>query len=133
MSKSYGNGIFLKDSLADIEPKVRGMYTDPARLRRSDPGNPDVCNLFPYHVLLADESTQAEIREGCTGATFGCVDCKKIFLRNLGAFLEPLHERRRALEAKPELVRQILMDGNARAGESVRETMQMVREAMHLL
>ena len=74
MSKSYNNGIFLRDTMADIEPKVRGMFTDPARLRKSDPGNPDVCNLFPYHVLLASPEEQAEIRTGCTGASFGCVE-----------------------------------------------------------
>ncbi len=132
MSKSYGNGIFLKDTPADIEPKVKTMFTDPARLRRSDPGNPDVCNLFPYHVLMTAPELQAEIREGCTTATLGCVDCKKIFLRSLEAFLAPLHERRAAILARPGLVEEILMDGNAKARESVAETMRLVRTAMHL-
>ena len=105
MSKSYNNGIFLRDTMADIEPKVRGMFTDPARLRKSDPGNPDVCNLFPYHVLLASPEEQAEIRTGCTGASFGCVECKKRFLKNLEAFLAPplLEQPRIVRNAKNEV------------------------------
>ena len=133
MSKSYGNGIFLKDTVEEIAPKVRGMFTDPARLRKSDPGNPDVCNLFPYHVLLADAETQAEVRQGCTTAGLGCVDCKKIFLKNLEAFLAPLQQRRAEILARPGTVEEILMDGNARARESVETTMRVVREAMHLV
>lgn len=133
MSKSYGNGIFLMDTMAEIEPKVKAMFTDPARLRRSDPGNPDVCNLFPYHELLTDAQTQAEIRQGCTMATFGCVDCKKIFLQGLERFLAPLHERRAAMEARPGLVEEILAAGNARAREAAEETMRLARAAMHLV
>lgn len=130
MSKSYGNGIFLSDTLEDVIPKVRGMFTDPARLRKSDPGNPDACNLFPYHVLMTDKATQAEIREGCTSACLGCVDCKKIFLESLGRFFEPLHERRRELDADPERVRAILEDGNARARVEAQRTMEGVRERL---
>ena len=110
MSKSYGNGIFLQDTMEEIAPKVRGMFTDPARLRKSDPGNPDVCNLYPYHELLTDPETRAEIREGCTTAKLGCVDCKKIFMKNLEAFLAPLHERRAKYVERPELVDDYLRD-----------------------
>lgn len=131
MSKSYGNGIFLSDTIEDITPKVRGMFTDPARLRRSDPGNPDVCNLFPYHLLMTDPVKQAEIREGCTSAKLGCVDCKKMFLESLARFLEPLHERRRELDADPERVRAILEDGNTRARSEARLTMEGVRDSIH--
>ncbi len=133
MSKSYGNGIFLKDTMADIEPKVKAMFTDPARLRRSDPGNPDVCNLFPYHELLTGAEEREEIREGCKGATFGCVDCKKVFLKGLTNFLEPLHERRAKVLAVPGLVDEILAAGNARAREEAEATMRLAREAMHLV
>ena len=101
MSKSYNNGIFLSDSMDDITEKVRGMFTDKARLRRSDPGNPDVCNLYPYHVLLSSPEEQAQIRQGCTCAQLGCVDCKKIFLKNLAVFLGPLQERRNAVVCSP--------------------------------
>ena len=131
MSKSYGNSIFLADSIEEITQKVRGMFTDPARLRKSDPGNPDVCNLYPYHELLTDEATRAEIRQGCTSAALGCVDCKKIFIRNLDAFLAPLHERRRVYLEKPELVWDILADGSKRARAEAGATMEKVRELMH--
>ena len=132
MSKSYNNGIFLRDTMADIEPKVRGMFTDPARLPKSDPGNPDVCNLFPYHVLLASPEEQAEIRTGCTGASFGCVECKKRFLKNLEAFLAPLQERRAALSARPGAVAEILAAGNERARAFASATLAEVRAKMGL-
>ena len=130
MSKSYDNGIFLSDRMRDIEPKVRGMFTDPARLRKSDPGNPDVCNLFPYHLLLSSVAEQCEIREGCVTAGLGCVDCKRIFLKNLGSFLEPLQARREGLDAKT--AEEILADGNARAQAFASATMAEVREKMGL-
>lgn len=132
MSKSYGNSIYLKDTMEEIIPKVRGMYTDPARLRKSDPGNPDVCNLFPYHELLTDPATQADIRAGCTSAQLGCVDCKKIFLKSLERFLEPLHERRAKYMANPELVDEILEAGNRVAKAEAELTMQDVHAAMHM-
>ncbi|WP_165176293.1 tryptophan--tRNA ligase [Desulfovibrio sp. ZJ369] len=132
MSKSYNNGIFLSDSFADIEPKVRGMFTDPARLRKSDPGNPDVCNLFPYHVLLTGPEQRAEIRRGCASAQLGCVECKKIFLKNLEAFLGPLRERRAALDARPGAVEEILSQGNEQARAFAVTTMAHVRQKMGL-
>lgn len=130
MSKSYGNGIFLSDSFDDIALKIRGMFTDQARLRKSDPGNPDVCNLFPYHVLLSSLEQQAQIRAGCTTATMGCVECKKIFLKNLENFLAPIQERRRALSNDD--VRAILHEGNAKAEQFASQTMRPVREKMGL-
>ncbi len=132
MSKSYGNGIFLRDTPEDLAPKIRGMFTDPARLRKTDPGNPDVCNLFPYHKLLTPADTQAEIRESCTHASMGCVSCKKIFLENLRNFLEPMRQRREEILAKPSLVDEVLAAGNAKAAASVAETMLLVRSAMHM-
>ena len=132
MSKSYGNSIYLRDTMEEIAPKVKGMFTDPARLRKSDPGNPDVCNLFPYHELLTDKATCAEIREGCTHATLGCVECKKIFMRGLETFLQPLHERRAIYMANPTLVDDILAAGNEAARKEARITMQDVRTAMHM-
>ena len=132
MSKSYNTGIFLSDDFAGIQEKVRGMFTDKARLRKSDPGNPDVCNLFPYHVLLSSPEEQAEIRRGCTSAQLGCVDCKKIFLKNLEAFLTPLHERRAALDARPGAVEEILAAGNEKARAFAMSTMALAREKMGL-
>ncbi|MDR2744536.1 MAG: tryptophan--tRNA ligase [Desulfovibrio sp.] len=132
MSKSYGNGIFLSDSFVDIETKVRGMFTDQARMRRSDPGNPDVCNLFPYHVLLTEASIREDIRQGCTTAVLGCVDCKKIFLTGLRVFLAPLQERRAALERCQGAVEDILAAGNERARAFAGGTLAQVREKMGL-
>lgn len=133
MSKSYNNGIFLRDTMADVMPKVRGMFTDPSRLRKSDPGNPDVCNLYPYHVLLSSEQEQKEVCEGCKNATLGCVDCKKIFLKNLEAFLEPLQQRRALLEQHPSMVMDVLMAGSERARLFAANTLAEVREKMGLL
>lgn len=132
MSKSYNNGIFLSDTMDDISQKVRGMFTDKARLRKSDPGDPDVCNLFPYHELLGSEDEQADIRQGCTGAKLGCVDCKKLFLKNLGAFLAPLQERRAHVAAVPSAVQDILAAGNEKACTFAKQTMCMVRDKMGL-
>ncbi len=132
MSKSYNNAIYLKDSMEELTPKVRGMFTDPARQRRTDAGNPDVCNVFPYHELLADPSVQEEIRQGCTSASLGCVDCKKIFMSNLEAFLAPLHERRAYYEGRPGLIEEVLQNGNDKARKAAQETMQLVRSAMSL-
>ena len=131
MSKSYDNGIFLSDTLEEITPKVRGMFTDQNRLRKSDPGNPDVCNLYPYHVLLTEAETRAEIRKGCTTAGLGCVDCKKIFLGALAAFLAPLQERRAALLARPNAAAEILAEGNKRATVEARKTMDGVLERLN--
>lgn len=130
MSKSYGNGIFLSESADSIRDKVRGMFTDKARLRKFDPGDPDVCNLFPYHVLLSSPEEQAEIRRGCTSASLGCVDCKKLFLKNLTAFLEPLQERRCRLD--DAAVAEILAAGGEKARNFARTTMAAAREKMGL-
>lgn len=132
MSKSYNNGIFLSEGAADIAAKIRGMYTDPARLRKSDKGNPDVCNLFPYHALLTPEAERAEIAEGCRSATVGCVDCKKKFIANLEMLLGPMRERRAQLEAKPEYLREMLSAGNEKATRFAAATMEGVTPKMGL-
>ncbi len=130
MSKSYNNGIFLRDKMGDLEPKIKKMFTDPARLRKSDPGDPKVCNLFPYHEILASSQVQAEISESCRNASMGCMDCKKIFLENLRTFLEPLQERRVFLDNNPDLVRDVIEHGNEKARAAAEITMQKVRAKM---
>ena len=127
MSKSYNNSIQLREGMDTITPKIKGMLTDKARLRRTDPGSPDECNLYPYHDLLTDEATRAEIRQGCTSASLGCVDCKAILLKNLGAFLAPLQERRAALDANPRRVNEVLQAGNEAARVEARKTIEGVR------
>lgn len=130
MSKSYGNAIMLREPIADVAAKIRGMLTDTQRARKTDPGDPSRCNLFPYHEILTDAATRAEICAGCTSAKMGCVDCKKIFLASLTSFLEPLHERRAELEKDPDRVRAVLHEGNAKARKAAAATMEKVREAI---
>ncbi len=128
MSKSYNNSIELREGMETIIPKVKGMLTDKARLRRTDPGNPEECNLFPYHELLTDAETRKEICSGCASAALGCVDCKKILMKSLEAFLAPMQERRAVLDANPARVREVLAAGNERARAEARKTMEGVRE-----
>ncbi len=131
MSKSYNNAIYLKDSMEEITPKIKGMFTDKNRLRRTDPGDPKVCNLYPYHELLTDEQTRAEIYKGCTSATWGCVDCKKVLLANLEKFLTPLHEKRKELEQDPGYIGDVLREGSNKAREEAQKTMAEVNEHIH--
>jgi tryptophanyl-tRNA synthetase len=125
MSKSYGNSIMLSESIEDIAPKVRGMKTDENRLRKSDPGDPGICNLYPYHKLMTDPARLPEIQEGCRNATWGCVDCKKVLMESLEAFLTPLQERRAA--CTDERVREILEAGNEKARAFASQTMAELR------
>jgi tryptophanyl-tRNA synthetase len=131
MSKSYGNSIALGEPLEEIAPKIKTMLTDKNRLRRSDAGDPDVCNLFPYHKLMTAPETCAEIREGCTKASLGCVDCKKLLMDSLTRFLTPVHERRRALEGDPERLWAILAEGNSRARAVARKNIEAIRQALN--
>jgi len=126
MSKSYGNSIMLSEPMDEIVPKVRGMKTDENRLRKSDPGDPDICNLYPYHKLMTDPAKLPEIQEGCRNASWGCVDCKKVLLESLERFLTPLHERRAA--CTDERVQEILEAGNEKARTFAEQTMAEVRK-----
>ena len=130
MSKSYDNGIFLDDTFQNVEDKVKRMFTYPPRVKKSDPGCPEICNLFPYHQLLATPEEQKEIHEGCLNASFGCVACKKIFLRYLKEFLEPLQERRAAVTDQDAM--DILAEGQKQAREYAQGTMEDVRRLMRL-
>ena len=132
MSKSYGNVINLADPPQEIEEKVKTMFTDPNRVRRSDPGRPEVCNLFPYHRLFTDPKKTAEIENACRKAEIGCTDCKRVLSSSLVEFLAPIREKRREYEEKPDLVRDILAEGAKKARAVAEETMSEVREAMGL-
>lgn len=132
MSKSYGNAIFLSEPMEQIRPKIMSMFTDTNRMRRKNPGSPDHCNLFPYHLLITDDQTRAEIVAGCTRAALGCADCKKLLLGSLERFLEPIQTRRRALEADPNRVWEILEAGNRRAREQARITLALAREKLNM-
>jgi tryptophanyl-tRNA synthetase len=129
MSKSYGNSIMLSEPMDEIAPKVRGMKTDERRLRKSDPGDPDVCNLYPYHKLMTDPARLPEIREGCRNATWGCVDCKKVLMESLERFLTPLQERRAA--CTDERVAEILAEGDKKARAFASATMGELRSILN--
>ncbi len=132
MSKSYGNAIYLADSDNEVAKKVAGMITDPGRARKSDPGNPDVCNVFDFHNRYSEPDTINTINEECRKADIGCVDCKKIMAKNLVDFLEPLHERREFYKSRPDLVKSIFADGNEKARAVAQQTMQEVRAAIKM-
>ena len=128
MSKSYGNSIFLKEDPAELKTKIMSMLTDTARKRLKDPGTPEDCNLFPYLQLLNTGSDFQDIREGCTRAQRGCVECKKLLLSHMESFLEPMRAIRRDLEKRPDTVKDILRQGTDRAREKARANMEQIRK-----
>ncbi len=132
MSKSYGNAIYLSDSPEEVQKKVMQMVTDPQRARKSDPGNPDVCNVFEFHKLYTDQPTVQKIDKQCRNAEIGCVECKKIMAGNLIKALAPIHEKRQYYESHPEIVDEIMMEGSAKARQVAKETMSEVREAVKM-
>ncbi|MBW1939759.1 MAG: tryptophan--tRNA ligase [Deltaproteobacteria bacterium] len=132
MSKSYDNAIYLSDTPNDIKSKVSRMITDPQRARKSDPGNPDVCNVFEFHKLYTDDQTINEINEQCRCAQIGCVDCKKIMAENLIEALGPINEKRKYYEARPEIVEEIIVTGTDKARRVARKTMEEVRSAIKI-
>lgn len=133
MSKSYNNSIFLSDPPAEVEKKILTMMTDTARKKRTDVGNPDLCPLFmTFHNLYSDQETINWVREGCTRALIGCIECKKSVIPKVLATLAPIQARRKELEAHPERVTAILEEGAKKAAIVAQETMIHVREAMGL-
>jgi tryptophanyl-tRNA synthetase len=130
MAKSYGNAIWLKDSVDEIRAKVKNMMTDPARIRRTDPGNPDICPVFSYHRLFSDQPTIDMVNRECRIAGIGCVDCKKMMADGLIRWIEPIQERRRGYEANPGRVWEILDAGSGNARVIARQTMARVRNAV---
>jgi tryptophanyl-tRNA synthetase len=130
MSKSYGNTILLSDSEPEVRAKLKTMVTDPARVRRTDPGNPDVCPVFDLHKVFSTAETQHNVREGCTTAGIGCIQCKGWLADGLVKELAPIQERRRYFEAHTDEVDAIFEAGNARANQRANQTMGEVRAAM---
>jgi len=132
MSKSYGNTIALRDDPKDIEQKLRTMPTDPARARLKDPGNPDKCPVFQLHEVYSDENRKQWVREGCTSAGIGCLDCKQPIIDSVLGELAPIRERAREFEENPQLVRNILLEGGEAARSVAEETMDEVRSVIGL-
>ena len=132
MSKSYGNSIFLSDAEKDIRTKISNMITDPARQRRTDPGNPDVCPVFAYHKLCSPPETVEMVNVECRRAGIGCVDCKKQMAGNMVQWIAPFTERRNEIEKRPDQVWDVLEQGSKRARTTAAATMDEVRTAMNL-
>jgi len=132
MSKSYKNTLLLSDPEPELRAKLKTMVTDPARIRRDDPGNPDVCPVFDLHKVFSTEETQQKVREGCTSAGIGCIECKGWVADAIVKELAPIQERRRHFEANPGEVDAILADGNRRAAARAAITMEQVRTAVGL-
>lgn len=131
MSKSLGNSILLSDSPEEIQKKMRTAVTDPQKVRRNDPGRPDVCLVFAYHQKF-NPSEVAEIREGCESGRLGCVDCKMRCAAKIVEATAPIRERRAHFESRPDEVRSILREGESRARVVAAETMDRVHTVMHL-
>jgi tryptophanyl-tRNA synthetase len=132
MSKSYGNTIGLREDPVAVEKKLRTMQTDPARVRRTDPGDPDKCPVWDLHKIYSDEATRQWAAHGCRSAGIGCLECKQPVIDAVIREQAPLHERAQKFVDDPTLVRNIVADGCERARKLAEETMRDVREAMGL-
>ena len=132
MSKSYGNDISLSDTPEDISKKIKVMITDPARKRRTDPGNPEICPVFEYHKIYSPPETIQTVDRECRVAGIGCIDCKKWMSDNLINNLSPLLNRRREYEKRHSEILDIIEEGNRKANEVANQTMDGVRKAVKL-
>ena len=132
MSKSYGNTITLRDRPGDVEKKIRTMPTDPARVRRTDPGDPDKCPVWLWHEIYSSAEVRAWVQEGCRSASIGCLECKQPVIDAVVAELKPFQERAIEYEADPALVRNVLNEGTQAARDLAEDTMDEVRRAMGL-
>jgi len=133
MSKSLGNTIGVLESPEEIWQKLRPAKTDPARVRKSDPGHPEDCNIYSLHEQFSPAATVATVAENCRGAKWGCLDCKKVLADNMAATLAPIRQRAAELRARPARVDEILHDGAVKARALAGETMAVVRERMGFL
>jgi tryptophanyl-tRNA synthetase len=132
MSKSYGNTIGLTASADEIRTLVSTMFTDPNRIRRKDPGNPDICNLFQFHKLFSDDATVVRVDHQCRTAQIGCVDDKKLLAEIMIEALRPIRERREAIDRDPAIVWETLREGGRRARARAGATLAAVRDAMKI-
>ena len=132
MSKSLNNTVPILSEPDEVWSRVRTGVTDPQRIRKTDPGRPEMCNVFTLHGFFTDEAARADIDTKCRAGEIGCVDCKRILSENIGDAFAPFRERAAEYQANPDLVRQILDDGAQRARAIAQETMSEVRERMGL-
>ena len=132
MSKSYGNTLSLSESDADIRAKIKTMVTDPARVRRDDPGNPEVCPVFDLHKVFSPEETQLKAADGCRTASIGCIECKSWLADNIIRTIAPIRERRNDLDARDRVIDDVLDNGRSRALKRAQQTLGEVQAAMGL-
>jgi len=132
MSKSYNNHIMLSEPEADIRAKLKTMVTDPARIRRDDPGNPDICPVFDLHKVFSTEDVQAEAAAGCRSAKIGCIECKSWVADAIVKTIAPIREHRQDLEARPSVIKDVLANGRDRATKRAAKTLGEVQAAMGL-
>ena len=132
MGKSLGNAIYLSDSAEEVNKKVMSAVTDPNRIKKDDPGNPDVCMVSYYHKLFSAEEECKKICEECRLGQRGCVACKKQLAQNINNILQPMREKRKYYEERPELIDEILKEGTEKARQTAKETMKKVKKAMML-
>ncbi len=132
MSKSYHNTIPLREDPAMVTQNIKTMTTDPQRVRRTDPGNPDVCPVFKLHEVYSDADTKTWVREGCTTAGIGCIDCKNPLIESILKEQQPMRERARQYEENPDVVKSIVAEGCEKARSIARSTIEDVRNAMGL-
>jgi tryptophanyl-tRNA synthetase len=132
MSKSYDNAIYLSDSPKEVEQKIRTMVTDPARIKKTDVGNPELSPVYQLHKIFSSKEEQEEVAEGCRTAGIGCIDCKKVLIRNVFRIMEPIWTKRNELLNSPDILLDIVNTGTEKAGKVAAETMRMVRETMGL-
>lgn len=131
MSKSYGNTIALSDSPEEIRKKAGTMITDPARIRKDDPGHPEVCSVYAFHKVFND-SQVAEVEEQCRGGKIGCVQCKRNLADKMVEYMTPIYERRQSILQKPQMIREIIQNGNENASKIAKKTIGDVRRAMKI-
>jgi tryptophanyl-tRNA synthetase len=132
MSKSYDNSVMLSDIPEVVEKKLKTMVTDTNRKKRSDPGDPECCPVYPYHDIFSTEDEKAEVTAGCKNAGIGCLDCKKILINHVLAFLAPIREKRTRLEREITDADEYLADSQKKAGEEAEKTVAAVREAIKI-
>jgi tryptophanyl-tRNA synthetase len=132
MSKSYGNTIALREDEESIRKKIKTMQTDPQRVRRTDPGDPDKCPVWQFHQIYSNDEVKNWVQQGCRSAGIGCIECKQPVIEGVLKEQEPMRERARMYEEDPQLVKNIIADGCERARKLAQETMRDVREAIGL-
>lgn len=132
MSKSYGNAIMLSEDFKSIEKKIKTMITDTNRKLRSDPGNPNICPVFDYHKVFSNEEEKSYVTEGCKNAKIGCIDCKKILIKNIFIFLEPIQNKRKEYENIVDDVDNFLKKSQQKANEVARDTVEKVKNILRI-